>query len=134
MTPSHRILLAGANNYRWRAYHDRLRANGVEAHWVTSGVECIAALREFQPHVLVLDPLILWGGGDGVLAVREDDPELRDNLVMILTSGCEPSLLYRMSDYVIDDLVWQPVTATLLEHRLNRLLQQYRSEVISSTG
>lgn len=133
MTPSHRVLLAGANNYRWRSYRDRLRANGIETHWVTSGVECIAELREFHPHLLVLDPTIPWGGGDGVLAVRDDDPELSDNLVMILTSGCEPSLLYRMSDYVIDDLIWQPVTATFLEHRLNRLLQRHRPEILAST-
>lgn len=120
---SRRILLAGANNYRWRSYQERLRADGFESRLVTNGLDCVAALRGFHPEVLVLDPNIPWGGGDGVLAVRNDEPELNNNLVMILTAGCEPSLLYRMSDYAIDDLVWQPISAAALQRRLERLLE-----------
>ncbi len=127
MTAS-RILLAGLSTSRWRSYHQHLRAAGFDCRLVFSGVECVAALRGFQPDVLVLDPNIAWGGGDGVLAVRDKQPELRNNLVMILTAGCEPSLLYRMSEYSIDDLVWQPVSATHLQQRLECLLSFQRVE------
>lgn len=127
---SRRILLAGADNYRWRSYHEHLRADGLESWLVTNGVDCVAALRGFRPEVLVLDPNIPWGGGDGVLAVRDEEPELNNNLVMILTTGCEPSLLYRMSDYEIDDLVWQPISAVALQRRLERLLELQRESVV----
>ena len=121
-----RILLAGANNYRWRSYQKRLEAAGYTAQLTSSGVDCIAVLREFRPNVMVLDPNIPWGGGDGVLAVRDEEPELKDNLVMILTARCEPGLLYRISDYPIDDLVGQPISPAFLQWRLERLLELQR--------
>jgi DNA-binding response OmpR family regulator len=121
-----RILLAGSNNYRWRSYHKRLDAAGFSARLTNGGIDCVAVLREFRPNVLVLDPNIPWGGGDGVLAVRDDEPELKDNLVMILTARCEPGLLYRLSDHVIDDMVGQPISAAFLQWRLERLLELHR--------
>lgn len=124
-----RILLAGMNNYRWQSYRDRLRADGLAARLVFDGVECVAAMRSFRPQVLVLDPNILWGGGDGVLAIREEEPEMNQTQVMILTAGCESSLLYRMSNYMIDDLVWQPISASVLQQRLERLLEFQRDEL-----
>lgn len=121
-----RILLAGSTNYRWRSYHKRLDDAGFSVQLTNSGVDCVTALREFQPNLLVLDPNIPWGGGDGILAVRDEEPELKNNLVMILTSRCEPGLLYRLSDYVIDDLVGQPISATFLQWRVQRLLELQR--------
>jgi CheY-like chemotaxis protein len=118
-----RVLLAGPNNYRWRSYQETLDAAGFTTGFTSNGLDCVAVLRAFRPNVLVLDPNIPWGGGDGVLAVRHEEPGLNQNLVMILTAGCEPSLLYRMSDYAIDDLVWQPVSAAFLHQRLERLLE-----------
>lgn len=123
-----RILLAGVNNYRWRSYQERLQADGLDARLVFSGVDCVTALRDFHPDVLVLEPNIPWGGGDGVLAVRDEEPGLKDNLVMILTAGCEPGLLYRMSDFAIDDLVWQPISAAALQRRLESLCE-FRGEI-----
>jgi len=121
-----RILLAGLNNYRWRSYQKRFDAAGFSTRLTSSGIDCVAALREFRPNVLVLDPNIPWGGGDGVLAVRDEEPELRNNLVMILTSRYDPGLLYRLSDYAIDDLVGQPLSAAFLQWRLERLLELQR--------
>lgn len=128
--PPVRVLLAGPNNYRWRAYHETLNATGFTARFTSNGLECVAVLRAFRPDVLVLDPNISWGGGDGVLAVRDEELGLNQNLVMILTAGCDSSLLYRMSNYAIDDLVWQPISGFDLKRRLERLLSWQR-EVIT---
>lgn len=121
-----RVLLAGPNNYRWRSYQQTLNEAGFTARITNDGLECVAVLRAFRPDVLVLDPNIPWGGGDGVLAVRDEEPGLNQNLVMIVTAGCDSSLLYRMSDYAIDDLIWQPTSATELKRRLDRLLELER--------
>lgn len=121
-----RILLAGAPNYRWRSYHKRLDEAGFSVRLTNSGVDCVTALRDFNPNVLVLDPNIPWGGGDGVLALCNEEPELKDTLVMILTARCEPGLLYRLSDYPIDDLAGQPISAAFLQRRLERLLEIQR--------
>jgi DNA-binding response OmpR family regulator len=117
------------NNSRWQSYHDHLRSSGNSVRLVFDGIECASALRKFRPNVLVLDPNIPWGGGDGVLAIRDEEPELDQTQVMILTAGCDSSLLYRMSNYAIDDLVWQPVSASLLQQRLERLLKFQRAEL-----
>jgi len=118
-----RILLAGPNNYRWRSYHEMLDLAGFSSQFTSSGLDCVAALRTFQPNVLVIDPNIPWGGGDGVLAVRNAEPGLKRNLVMILTSDCDASLLYRMSNYLIDDWIWQPPSPAVLQRRLERLIE-----------
>lgn len=132
--PPVRILLAGSTNYRWRSYHKRLDDAGFSVRLTNGGVDCVTALREFRPNVLVLDPNIPWGGGDGVLAVRNEEPELKNNLVMILTARCEPGLLYRLSDYAIDDLVGQPISAPFLQWRLERLLELHREGSTCLTG
>jgi CheY-like chemotaxis protein len=121
-----RILLAGSTNYRWRSYLTRLDDAGFSVQLTYSGVDCVTALREFRPDVLVLEANIPWGGGDGVLAVRDEEPELKNNLVVILTSRCESGLLYRLSDYPIDDLVGLPISAARLQRRLERLLELRR--------
>ena len=121
-----RILLAGSTNYRWRSYLTRLDDAGFSVRLTYSGVDCVTALREFRPDVLVLEANIPWGGGDGVLAVHDEEPELKNNLVVILTSRCESGLLYRLSDYPIDDLVGLPISAAGLQRRLERLLELRR--------
>ena len=42
-----------------------------------SGLECAARLRECVPDVLVLEPQLPWGGGEGVLAMMGEVPSLR---------------------------------------------------------
>lgn len=129
-----RILLAGLNNYRWRSYHRRLDDSGFSVRFTNTGVDCVAALREFRPNVLVLDPNIPFGGGDSVLAVRDEEPELKANVLMILTARCEPSLLYRLSAYRVDDLAGQPISAAVLQWRLECLLTRQQECTTPLTG
>ena len=43
---------------------------------MTNGLECVSHLRKCPPHVLVLDPSIPWGGGEGVLALMREESEV----------------------------------------------------------
>ena len=88
----------------------------------TTGLECIQRLREAVPDVLVLDPTLPWGGGDGVLAVVHEEPELRPTVVMILAQGRNRSLLYRLSWFKVDDYQTKPLTAEGLAARICTLL------------
>ena len=38
-----------------------------------NALDCVSQLREETPNVLVLDPVLPWGGGDGVLACMRED-------------------------------------------------------------
>ena len=44
----------------------------------SSGLECVARLRERVPDVLVLEPQLPWGGGEGVLAIMGEVPRACD--------------------------------------------------------
>src|SRR5579863_7699205 len=81
---------------------------------VSDGVECISRLREHAPDVLVLEPQLPWGGGDGVLSIMSEVPELAIVLVMILTSCRDVSLLKRVAPFAIRDYCVKPLPARQL--------------------
>ena len=48
------------------------------------GLACVAQLREFRPAVLVLDPALPWGWGDGVLARMREEADIPTVPVILL--------------------------------------------------
>ena len=59
-------------------YRERLMQEGFELATASSGLECVARLRERVPDVLVLEPQLPWGGGEGVLAMMGEVPAACD--------------------------------------------------------
>lgn len=60
-----------------------LGVRGYEVTAATNGLQCVDQLRETAPTILVLDPEMLWGGGEGVLDwLREEDPMLPPTVVV----------------------------------------------------
>jgi DNA-binding response OmpR family regulator len=69
-----RVLLADPDESLLAAYRGYLSQDGFEVALATNGLDCLAELRRFQPDVLVMEPALPWGWGDGVLArMRERD-------------------------------------------------------------
>ena len=64
-----RVLMADPDECLPLAYRESLSREGFELVTAASGLECVARLRERVPDVLVLEPQLPWGGGDGVLAM-----------------------------------------------------------------
>ena len=64
-------------------------------------MECLKALRETPPDVLVLDTELKWGGADGVLAVMDEEDGLSKIPVVLLNDteirGPEASVRLRPS-------------------------------------
>jgi carbon storage regulator CsrA len=117
-----RILIADPDRFLLACYSRHLRERGASVSTATTGLECIQRLREAVPDVLVLDPALPWGGGDGVLAVVHEEPELRPTVVMILAQGRNRSPLYRLSWFKVDDYQTKPLTADGLAARIGTLL------------
>ena len=117
-----RILIADPDRFLLASYSRHLRERGVNVSTAATGLECIERLRDAVPDVLVLDPALPWGGGDGVLAVVHEEPALRPAVVMILTQGRNRSLLYRLSRYQVDDYKTKPLSENGLATRLGALL------------
>ena len=117
-----RILIAAPDRFLLACYSKHLRERGATVSTATDGLECLERLRDAVPDVLVLDPALSWGGGDGVLALLNDEPALRPHVVMILAQGLNRSALYRLSSFKVDDYQMKPLTATELAHRICTLV------------
>jgi CheY-like chemotaxis protein len=71
-----RVMLAMANKPLLSAYCKLLACDGFEVTTATDGLWCMSLLRSFTPDVLVIDPALPWGGGDGVVAWMGEDRAL----------------------------------------------------------
>ena len=115
---SARILIADRDEFLSAAYREHLARHGVQVATAATGLACLDRLRDFRPDVLVLDPAMLWGGGDGVLAVLHEEPQIRPAAVLLLTHGGDRSLLYQLSSYRVDDYQVKPVSPQRLLERI----------------
>jgi DNA-binding response OmpR family regulator len=103
--------------YRWP-----LAQKGFEVVPALNGLECIARLRERVPDVLVLEPQLPWGGGNGILAIMGEISELAIVPVMVLTSCRNPQILDHVARFPISDYQLKPLTSDQLVGRLRAIL------------
>lgn len=116
------VLIADTDDFLLDSYGQCLRERGAVVATATTGLECVERLRDFVPDVLVLDSILPWGHADGVLAVIHEEPQIRPSVVILLAQGCDRSLLYRLSQFQIDDCHLKPLSAQQLEERISTLI------------
>lgn len=78
------LLIADADSFLSDIYRTYFTAHGYSVRVTAGGVECLTALRETTPDVLVLDTELKWGGADGVLAVMDEEERLASVPVVLL--------------------------------------------------
>jgi DNA-binding response OmpR family regulator len=103
-------------------YRGPLAQEGFEVAPALSGLECVARLRECVPDVLVLDPELPWGGGEGVLAIMGEVPQLAAVPVMVLTSCRDFRLLEAVARFPVCDYQLKPLAPDQLAKRLRAIL------------
>ena len=107
-------------------YRGPLLQEGFELVMAASGLECVARLRECVPDVLVLEPQLPWGGGDGVLAMMGEVPGLAVIPVMVLTSCRDRHVLKGLARFPVSDYHLKPLAPDRLVGRLRSLLAHPR--------
>jgi CheY-like chemotaxis protein len=107
-------------------YREPLLQDGFELTTAVSGLECIARLRKHVPEVLVLEPQLPWGGGEGVLAFMGELPDLAMVPVMVLTSCRDSHVMEGVSRFPINDYQVKPLAPDRLAVRLRSLLKHPR--------
>ena len=117
-----RVLIADPDESLQPLYRARLMHEGFELATASSGLECVARLREDVPDVLVLEPQLPWGGGEGVLAVMGENPQLATVPVMVLTSCRDPRLLEAVAHFPVSDYQLKPMSSDRLAGRLRAIL------------
>lgn len=90
---------------------------------------CASALRK----VLVLEPELPRGGGEAVLAVMGEDPDLATVPVMVLTSCRNPQVLDRVARFPVSEYHLKPLTPYRLAERLRTLLHHPRRRCSSAS-
>lgn len=116
-----RVLIADPDESLLSAYRESFWED-FEIFTACSGLECIGHLREGIPDVLVLEPLLPWGGGDGVLAMMHETPSLVNVPVMILTSCRDVLVLESVAPFRIRDYCVKPLSPELLAARIRHVL------------
>jgi CheY-like chemotaxis protein len=121
-----RVLIADTDEYLRESYREYLGQHGFAVVTAASGVECVEKLCEFVPGVLVLEPSIPWGGGDGVLAMMHEDSDVPLVPVIVLTYGRDRGALYQLAPFRVDDYQAKPLSAKRLAERIRTLVTQQR--------
>jgi DNA-binding response OmpR family regulator len=103
-------------------YREPLAQEGFDVVAAFTGLECVARLRESVPDVLVLEPQLPWGGGEGGLAIMGEVPELAAVPVMMLTSCRDPQVMGDVSRFPISDFQRKPLPPDRLAGKLRTLL------------
>jgi response regulator RpfG family c-di-GMP phosphodiesterase len=120
-----RVLIADPDESLLAAYRMLLRKD-FEVATAPNALKCVRRLRQVVPDVLVLEPHLPWGGGDGVLAIMCNEPSLEDIPVMILTACRDPNVLKSVAAFPIGDYCVKPLPPVHLETRIRRLLDHRR--------
>lgn len=79
------ILLAERDEVLAASYESFLVAEGFRVIATTTALGCLNVLRRSPPRLLVLDPGLLWGGGNGILALLAEESDLSVVPVLVLT-------------------------------------------------
>ena len=87
------------------AYSSLLSSRGFQVETAGDGLECLTKLRRCAPDLLVLDLELPWGGGEGVLGLMREDPQIR-SIPVVLTSSMATM-------QVLNDLTRAPVIRAL---------------------
>jgi DNA-binding response OmpR family regulator len=117
-----RVLMADPDESLQPEYREALLQEGFELVTAVNGLDCIARMRECVPDVLVMEPQLPWGGGDGVLAVMGEVPLFATVPVMVLTSCRDSRTLEAVARFPVSDYHIKPLAPDRLVGRLRTIL------------
>ncbi|MDA1055986.1 MAG: response regulator [Planctomycetota bacterium] len=117
-----RVLIADPDEPLRQRYSEFLTRDGFQVATAANGLECAAQLRRFRPDVLVLEPALPWGQGDGVLALMHEEADVPLASVIVLTAMRDVDALCRVLEFPLDDFVRKPLEPSQLARKIHRLL------------
>lgn len=85
-----RLLIADSDPTMTELYETYFSDKGYQVVTAGNGLQCLQAIREHMPDVLVLEEKLPWGGSDGVLECLQQDYPFASPEVVLLTSVKDP--------------------------------------------
>jgi DNA-binding response OmpR family regulator len=120
---SQRVLIADSDEALLVIYREYLRQDGFRVATAASGLECIARLRDFQPHLLILELDLPWGRGEGVLARTAEESDLPRVPVIVLSVRREVEAPLLRRTFPIHERHLNPVAPAALAYRVRCCFQ-----------
>jgi DNA-binding response OmpR family regulator len=117
-----KVLLADPDESLLTLYRAFLVNDRFTVETATSGLECVEKLRSFAPDVLVLEPELPWGRGEGVLARMHQETDLPRVPVVVLSHRLDSVRLNAMNEFDVSAYYVKPLSAKDLGECLRRLL------------
>ncbi|WP_040591616.1 ANTAR domain-containing protein [Schlesneria paludicola] len=111
---SHQVLVASESAFRRAWCVDELVLNGMDVTTATDGVDCIAKMRDVRPDVVLLELSLLWGGSQGVLAIRAEEHALQSIPVVLLAVDGFAAEWYQSAQYSIQGFLLRRPSSELL--------------------
>ena len=121
-----RVLIADPDRCLVASYRDFLSRTGIDVVTATNGLECVAALRAFATDVVVLEPELLWGRGEDVLAMMCDQVDVPMVPVIILSTCKNAQTLDALPAFPICDHGTKPLSPEQLADRICKLVLYHR--------
>jgi DNA-binding response OmpR family regulator len=109
-----RVLLADHDQPLLKTYAERLRREGFEVDTAPDGIECVEKLKRFDPDLLVLEPMIPWGQGEGVLSCMREEADVPLVPVIVLTCGTDLLDEYQLPRFPVLERHQKPMSAAKL--------------------
>jgi CheY-like chemotaxis protein len=128
-----RVLLADHDPSLRSLYSRGLPLLGFEVATAASGLDCVAMLRSFRPDVLVLEPDLLWGQGEGVLARMREDADVPSVPVLLHYKGVPPERYKQLCVPPVEGDFMKPLSVSGLVDRINRIVASSREERLTAS-
>ncbi len=117
-----RVLIADPDTSALATYDGHLSCEGFAVLTTTNGLDCMLLLSKFHPDVLVLEPALPWGGGDGVLSRMFLDGAVPPVPVILIVGGRDEGAVLRSLEFNVEDCLIKPVNMTRLALRIRQII------------
>lgn len=102
-----RILIADSDVKSRSSCKQNLPGMGLDVEVASDGLDCLQKLRDCPPDLVVLDFELLWGGGDGVVALMQE--EVCTPPILLVTKRAQPKRLARQLGHPVEDGLRKPI-------------------------
>ena len=110
MATRHRVLLADPDEELLNSYAHCLTEAGFQVRVSTDALSCIEQLKEFDPDLMVLEPMIPWGQGEGILSYMREEADVPLVPVIVLTCGTDLLEEYQLPRFPVLERHQKPLS------------------------
>lgn len=106
-----------------------LKKEGYEVYTASSGVEAIEVAEKEEPHLIILDVMMLQMDGIECCEILRSKEMFRNTIITFLSARSEDYSQIAGFDAGADDYIAKPVKPKVLVSRVKALLKRYNSSV-----